>query len=105
MLYFRCWQLRGRVADICPKADSPLPVLGTSGTRGFIDRRWGVLHVERAQSSLTVIFKLVISSLASIILVVLCTVNLQFQGWFVPISLRPVLRIMAAHVTVWSSCN
>ena len=32
-------------------------------------------------------------------------VNLQFQGWFVPISLRPVLRIMAAHVTVWSSCN
>ena len=93
------------MADICPKADSPLPILGTSGTRGFIDRRWGVLHVERAQSFLTVVFKLVISSLTSIILVVLGTFNLQFQGWFVPISLRPVLGIMAAHVTVWSSCN
>ena len=37
-----------------------------------------MLHAETAQSSLTVIFKLVISHLTSIILVVLCTVNLQF---------------------------
>ena len=31
------------------------------------------------------------------------TVNLQFQGWFVSISLRPVLRIVTAYVmaTVW----
>ena len=31
--------------------------------------------------------------------------SLQFQGLFVPISLRPVLRIAAAHVVgkVWSS--
>ena len=36
---------------------------------------------------LTVIFKLIISSLTSIILVVLGTVNLQFQGVLVPISL------------------
>ena len=90
------------MADICPKADSPLPILGTSGTRGFIDRRWGVLHVERAQSFLTVVFKLVISSLTSIILVVLGTVNLQFQGWFVPISLRPVLRTAATYVMAYS---
>ena len=52
----------------------------------------------------TVIFKLVISGLISIILVVLGTVNLQFQGPFVPISLQSVFRIVAAQVpgTVWS---
>ena len=93
------------MADIRPKADSPPPTLGTSGTRGFIDRRWGVLYIERTQSSLTVVFKLVISGLTRIILVVLGTVNLQFQGRFVPISLRLVLGIVAAHVMVWSSCN
>ena len=48
--------------------------------------------------------------LISVILIVLSTVNLQVQGWFVPISLRPVLGIMqdgAAYVmaTVWSSCS
>ena len=33
--------------------------------------------------------------------------NLQFQGWFVPISLRLVLWIVAACVmaTVWSACS
>ena len=38
---------------------------------------------------------------------VLGTVHLQFQGRFVSISLRPVLRIVAAYVTatVWSSCS
>ena len=65
----------------------------------------GGLCAEVAQSSLRVIFKLVISGLTSIILIVLGTVNLQFQGQFVPVSLWSVLRIMAAHVlgTVWSS--
>ena len=40
-------------------------------------------------------------------MVVLGTVNLQFQGYFVSISLRPVLRIVAASVvgTVWSSSS
>ena len=56
---------------------------------------------ETAQSSLTVIFKLAISGLTSIILVVLGTVDLQFQGPFAPTSSWPVLRIVAAHV--WSS--
>ena len=43
--------------------------------------------------------------LISVILIVLSTVNLQFQGQFVPVSLRPVLRTVAVHVmvTVWSS--
>ena len=63
------------------------------------------LHAETAQSSLTVIFKLIISGLTSIILVVLGTVTLQFWGALVPIYLQSILRIVAAQVlsTVWSS--
>ena len=63
------------------------------------------LHAETAQSSLTVTLKFVISGLTSIILVVLGTVTLQFQGALVPISLRSALRIVAAHIlgTVWPS--
>ena len=74
--------------------------------RAFIDGGTG-LHVETAQSSLTGILKLVIGGLTNVILIVLGTVNLQFQGWFVSISLRPILRIVAAYVmaTAWSSCS
>ena len=55
------------------------PALATSGARAFIDRRSG-LHAETAQSALTVIFKLVISGLTSVILVVSGIVDLQFQS-------------------------
>ena len=68
------------------------------GVRAFIDRVGGRVHAETAQSSLTIIFKLVISGLTSTILIGLGTVNLQFQGPFVPISLQSILRIVAAHV-------
>ena len=46
---------------------------------------------------------IIISRLTSIILVVLGTVNRQFQGALVPISLLSILRIVAAQVlgTVW----
>ena len=73
----------------------------------FYQHSGGQLHVETAQSSLTVIFKLVLSGLTSIILIVLGTVNLQFQSPFVPVSLQSVLGTVAAHVlgTVWSSCS
>ena len=81
---------------------SPHPPAQTSrglGVGESINRvRGGGLHAETAQSSLTVIFKLVISGLTSIILVVLGTVNHRFQGPFVPISLWPFLGIVAAHV-------
>ena len=65
------------------------------------------LRAETAQSALTVILKLVIGGLTSVILIVLSTVSLQFQGQFVPISSRAVLRIVATYVmaTVWSSCS
>ena len=76
------------------------------GARAFIDRRRG-LHAETAQSALTVIFRLVIGGLTSVILIVLGTVNLHFQSPFVIISLKLILWIVAAHVlgTVWSSCS
>ena len=95
------------MVDICSKADSPNP--GQAEGESFYEQSVcvGGLHAEMAQSTLTVIFKLLISGLANIILIVLGTVNLQFQGPFVPISLWSVLRIVAVHVpgTVRSSCR
>jgi len=49
------------------------------------------------KSSLTIVFILVISGLTSVVLVVLGTVNLQYQGQFLSISLRPNFRIVAAY--------
>ena len=64
------------MVDICSKADSPDP----RQTEGESFHRQSVcvggLHAEMAQSTLTVIFKLVITGLTTIILVVLGTVNL-----------------------------
>lgn len=69
-----------------------IPSFDKQWARVFIDRGMG-LCAETAQLALTVIFKLIISGLISIILIVLSIVNLQFQDQFIPISLRPVLRI------------
>ena len=57
------------------------PRPNSHGARAFIGEGRG-LHAERAQSAL----KLVIGGLISVILIVLSTVNLQFQGRFVSIS-------------------
>ena len=51
--------------------------------------------MQKQQSAPTVVFRLVTGGLTSIILIVLGTVNLQFQGPFFPMSLRSVLRISA----------
>ena len=91
-----------RVVDVCPKANSPSPpYTGNQWGQSFYTQKER-LCAEPAQSALRVIFKLI-----SIILIVLGTVNLQFQWLFVPIPLRPVLGIVRAHVlvTVWSSCS
>ena len=53
-----------------------LTPLAAGGARAFTDRRG--LHVETSQAALTVIFKLVISGLTSVHLVVLGTVSIQF---------------------------
>ena len=101
------WGLGSRVVDVCPNTDSPL--LATR-SKNFYRQKWwweGCLHAETAQRSLTVIFKLVIGGLTSVILFVLGPVNLQLQGPLAPISLWPVLGIGAARVPgpVWSSCG
>ena len=82
---------------------SPTPLL-TIGGKSFYSWGWGSLHAETAQPALTVVLKLVICGLISVVLIVLGTVNLQFQGLFVPLSLRPVLETVAAYVMaiVWS---
>ena len=92
--------------DASPKAHSPPPTPSNQGARAFIDGGREV-RAETARSALTVIWKLGTGDLTSVILNVLGTVNLQFQGQFVPIFLRPVLRIPAASVmaTVWSSSS
>ena len=62
--------------DVSLEADS-LPTDGQGGSESvYRTQLGGRLLAETAQSSLPVIFKLVISGLTSIILVVLSTVNL-----------------------------
>ena len=56
------------------------------GDESFYRQSWvEELYAETAQSSVTVIFRLVINGLTSITLIVLSTINLQFQP-FVPIA-------------------
>ena len=57
------------------------------------------LHTETAWSALTGILKLVMWYLTSVVLTVSSAVGLQFQGQFVPLSLRAVLKVVAASVT------
>ena len=81
----------------------------------FTDNQWGNslyrlregLQLETAQSAPTVVLKLSTRGLTSVTLMVLGAVDLQFQGRFVPVSLRPVFRIVAVYVTAtaWSSCS
>ena len=82
----------------------PSPTTDNQWATTFIDGGGGwALYTETVQSALTGILKLVMGGLTSIILIVLGTVNLQFQGWFVSISLSSILRIVAADITatVW----
>lgn len=60
-------------------------------------------YAETAQSVLTVILRLVIDGLTSVILIALGTVNLTFQHRFVSIFLRPILRMMVGYVRLQSS--
>ena len=64
-------------------------------------------NMQKQQSALTVILKLVTGGLTSVILIVLSTANHQFQHSFFPILLRPILRIVSAYVmaTVWFLCS
>ena len=94
---------QGEEVDICLKA--MLPPLTIRGQELLQTEGGG--YMQKQYSQLTVTLKLVIRGLTSGILTVLSAVNLQFQDWFVSISLRLILRIVTADITatVWSSCR
>ena len=101
MLYLGCWQstVRGRWTPVQRSITTPGPLhTDNQWASTFIDRR-KMLQAETAWLTLTVILKLAVNGLTSVILTVLSTVNLQFQGWFVLISLRPVLKSVAPLAT------
>ena len=80
------------------------PSVGKNFQRGSGEgNRWEEGYMQRQYSQLCHLE----SGLNSEHHLVLSTVNLQFQDWFVPISWRKVLMIMAIYVisTVWSSHN
>ena len=104
---FALFQMQATGGEGCghpSKANSPpTPTPWQAGSESIYRQSQGRgQHAETAQSSLTVIFKLVTGGLPSSVLVALGTVNLQFRGALVPISLQSVLRTVAAHVLVWS---
>ena len=103
LLYLDVGNVRGG-QQCLSKGWPPSSAPDSQCTRAFLGWGWG-LQAERVQSALIVILKSVISSLTSITLIVLSTVNLKFQGKFVPIFSRPFLKIVAAYImaTVWSS--
>ena len=94
MLYFRCQQLGAKGRHL---SESQLP------PQNFYRLGLGI-HAEQ-QSQLDSHLQIVTGGLTSVFLTVLGEVNLQLQGPFVPISLRPVLGFVAAYVlcTIFSS--
>ena len=92
LLCIRCWQLRCR-EECWLLSKGRFPLTENQWVRAFIGRGRG-LHVEKAQLSLTANLN-VCSGLTNIILIILSTVNLHFQGWSVPVSLRQILGIVA----------
>ena len=71
--------------------------LRQSADKSFNRWREGGCDMQKHHSQLWQSLRLVIHGLTS--LIALSIVNLQFQGQFVPIFLRPVLRTVAADVT------
>ena len=94
-----------------PRLPPKQPLLASSGAGAFRDKRRDYMQKEYSQLRQSVIFKVIIGGLTTVVFIFLGTVNLQSQGLFIPISLRPVLRIVAAYVdttkplTVWITTN
>ena len=98
---------RGRM-DICPKADYPpsLPLqVTTNGTRALLG--WGRgLHAETAPSALTVIFRLVISGLTTVMLIVLIQFGLFPFLWGQFLELwQLVSQLQSGHHVLTSSTS
>ena len=112
LFYFGCWQQRGESqvwAGSCLKAATPTsPTLSPAISGQELLWTEGRGCKQRQQSQLWYSsWNWWCSGLITVILIILSTVNLQFQGWLIPIFLRPILGIVAAYVmvTVWSSCS
>ena len=93
-------------ADVHPRADfSTLRPLNTTiRVEELLEMGGRGLYAETAQSALTVIFKLVISCPTIVILVILGTINLQFQSFhFFEVSSWNCGSSCLG--TVWSSCS
>ena len=93
LLNFRCWQLGGEGGLLSKGWLPPLTIRGQE----LLEPEGGG-YMQKQQSALTVIWKLIIGGLILVILIALSTVNLHFQGWFVPISLGPILGINFFHL-------
>ena len=103
LIYFGCQQWWGERVNTYPKR-LIFPNSSTDSQWARASIGWGRgLHAETASGLLTVILKLVIGGLTSVILVVLSTVNIQIHGGFISISFRPILGIVAAYVMAWVS--
>ena len=92
--------------DAFPKADIPPVLTDNQWARAFIGGGRG-LHAETASPSLMVILKSVLGDFTNVILIVLSTVNLQFQCQFVAISLGQFSELwqLMSMGTVWSTCS
>ena len=103
LLYFGYWQ-PGEDGLLSTGCLPPHPLIAYQWARALYRQRERAMcrnSNQLCQSS----WNWSCGGLISVILIVLSTVNLQFQSWFVSISLRPVLGIVAAYVmaTVCSS--
>ena len=94
----------GAGTEYRPLSGGQFPPTDDQWAGAFIGEGRG-LHAETAQSARN--WNWSCGGLTSIILIALSIANRQFQGRFVPISLRPALGMVAAYVmaTVWSSCS
>ena len=93
------------VVDICPKANSSYP---TPVNRQWVRDRVGEGVTSRKRTVISNShLQLIMSCLTNVILVVSVTVNLQFRGALLPVSLCSILGIVAAQVLdiAWSSCR
>ena len=101
---FRCRHL-GEAGGHLSEGQLLPPTLATRGARALTDGRRGHVQEQTVGSASQLQIGQRWSDQGH--LVVLGTVHLRFQGPRVPISLRPVLRIVAACVMdmVWSPCS
>ena len=104
MLYFRCWQRVGGGGGHLSKGQLPPTPPNKPEVTAFTDRVGGGVTCRNSTVSSNRHLQLVISGLTGVILAVTGTVNLQFWGAPVPMSLKSILRIVAAQVLDKVNC-